>query len=217
MAPIRIIIAEDHALVRAGFKALLQSQPGLEVVAEADNGRTAVTLTEKFNPDILILDLSMPQLNGLEVIGLVKQVHPQLHVIVVTMHNNEEYILQAMRAGADGYLLKDAGSEELVDAIQAVLQNDKYLSVHLRKQALMEYLNQTGDLKSALDLLTLRQREVLKLLAEGISTQAIAKHLSISAKTVEAHRSQIMDRLGIYDVVSLTHFAIRTGLVWVDR
>ncbi len=213
MKPIRILLAEDHTIVRAGIRALLQNLDEVHVVAEAGDGREALRLIETHHPDIVLMDIAMAGLNGLEATARIAKEFPNVHVIILSMHASEEYVLQALRAGAVGYLLKDAGTEELELAIRAVARDETYLSPAVSKHVVADYVRRVGGEPSSLERLTRRQREILQLIAEGHSTQEIAQMLSISVKTVETHRSQLMERLNIHDVAGLVRYAIRMGLV----
>jgi len=217
MMPIRVLIADDHALVRAGLRALLDSIPDTQVVAEASDGCEALRLTKEHQPDIVLLDIAMPRLNGLEAAARLHRECPQVHVLILSMHANEEYVLRALRAGAAGYLLKDADAGELELAVRAVSRGERYLSPPVSKQVIDDYLLRLGQATSPLDRLTPRQREVLQLVAEGYTSREIAQLLHISIKTVEAHRAQLMERLNIRDLAGLVRFAIRIGLVSSDR
>jgi len=210
----RLLLADDHALVRAGLRELLQKIPGVEVAAEASNGRQALELIQAQAPDLVLLDIGMKELNGLEVAERVTREHRGVKVLILSMHANEEYVLRALRAGASGYMLKDSATTELKLAIEAVLAGKTYLSPNISRSVIDSYLHRTGSgKKAALDQLTPRQREVLQLIAEGNSTKEIAASLNLSAKTVETHRAQLMERLDIYDVASLVRFAMREGLI----
>ncbi len=220
IGPVRILLAEDHKLVRAGIRALLQSLPGVEVVAEASDGREALRLAEAHHPDIVFMDIAMSGMNGLEATTRIARDFADVRVIILSMHANEEYVLQALRAGASGYLLKDAGTAELEIAVTAVARGETYLSPAISKHVIDEYMRrvsggQTGARSDGnpFDRLTPRQREILQLIAEGHTMQDIARILSISLKTVETHRAQLMERLDIYDVPGLVRYAIRIGLV----
>jgi len=214
--PIRVLLADDHTLVRAGLRALLQSLEGVQVVAEASHGREAVNLVTTYQPDVVLMDIGMPELNGLEATAHIVKDFATTRVIILSMHLNEEYVLKALRAGAAGYLVKDAGTAELETAVRAVARGETYLSPAVSKHVVGDYLRRVGAEESPLDPLTPRQREVLQLLAEGHSTQDIAQKLNISTRTVETHRTQLMERLDIHDLASLVHYAIRTGLVKPD-
>jgi DNA-binding NarL/FixJ family response regulator len=210
----RLVLADDHALVRAGLRELIQKIPHVEVVAEASNGRQALEVLQAHTPDLILLDIGMKELNGLEVAERVTREHRSVKVLILSMHANEEYVLRALRAGASGYMLKDSATVELRFAIEAVLDGKTYLSPNISRNVIDSYLHRTGSGKNAaLELLTPRQREVLQLIAEGNSTKEIAANLNLSAKTVETHRAQLMERLNIYDVASLVRFAMREGLI----
>jgi DNA-binding NarL/FixJ family response regulator len=217
MASIRVLIAEDHALVRAGFRALLQSCPGIQVVGETGDGREALHLVEKDPPDVILMDISMPGLNGLEATAHVVSEYPNVRVIILSMHADEEYVLQALRAGAAGYLLKDSDAAELELAITAVVRGETYLSPQVSKQVIAEYLRLVGDESGSHEQLTPRQREVLQLIAEGHTTKDIAQILCVSERTAMTHRAQLMERLDIHDIAGLVRYAIRTGLVSPDN
>jgi DNA-binding NarL/FixJ family response regulator len=210
----RLVLADDHALVRAGLRELIQKIPHVEVIAEASTGRQALEVIQTDPPDLILLDIGMKELNGLEVAERVTREHRSVKVLMLSMHANEEYVLRALRAGASGYMLKDSATTELKLAIEAVLDGKTYLSPNISRSVIDSYLHRTGSgKKAALDQLTPRQREVLQLIAEGNSTKEIAASLNLSAKTVETHRAQLMERLNIYDVASLVRFALREGLI----
>ena len=220
IGPVRILLAEDHTLVRAGIRALLQSLPGVEVVAEASDGREALRLVDSHHPDIVFMDIGMSGMNGLEATTRVVRDFADVHVIILSMHANEEYVLQALRAGASGYLLKDAGTAELELAVMAVTRGERYLSPAVSKHVIDEYMRRVsgGSVNAQnegnpFDKLTPRQREILQLIAEGHTMQDIARILNISLKTVETHRAQLMERLDIHDVPGLVRYAIRIGLI----
>jgi DNA-binding NarL/FixJ family response regulator len=210
--PLRILLAEDHALVRAGFHALLQNLPGVEVVAEAGDGEEALHLIESHRPDIVLLDITMPRMSGIEVATRATKQFPHVRVIMLSMHANEEYVWESLHAGASGYLLKDASIVELKLALAAVTRGEPYLSSAVSKYVIAGYVRGGGE-PNQVDLLTPRQREILRLIAEGHTTHDIAVILQISDKTVETHRSQLMRRLSLRDVTSVVRFAIRHGLV----
>lgn len=213
MKPIRVLLAEDHTLVRAGIRALLQNLDDVQVVAEAGDGREALRLIQIHQPDVVLMDIAMAGLNGLEATARISREFPRVRVVILSMYVSEEYVLQALRAGAVGYLLKDAGTAELELAIRAVARDETYLSPVVSKHVVADYVRRVGGEPSSLERLTRRQREILQLIAEGRSTQEIAQLLNISVKTVETHRSQLMERLGIHDVAGLVRYAIRVGLV----
>jgi DNA-binding NarL/FixJ family response regulator len=217
MPPIRVLLAEDHTLVRAGIRALLQNLATIEVVAEAGDGRDALHLIEVHQPDVVLMDIAMPGLNGLEAAARVAQQFPNVRVMMLSMHANEEYVWEALRTGAAGYLLKDAGPAELEFAVEAVARGDSYLSPAVSKHVVADYIQRVGSAPSSLERLTGRQREILQMIAEGHTTQEIAQALTISAKTVETHRAQLMERLDIHDVAGLVRYAIRMGLVTANE
>ncbi len=210
---IRVLLADNHTLVRAGLRALLENIEGIQVVAEASNGREALRLIADYQPDVVLMDVAMPEMNGLEAAARVVKEFPHVRVIILSMHANEEYVLQALRLGAMGYVLKDSGTNELELAVKASFQGETYLSPAVSKHVISDYLQRVGDESSSLAQLTSRQREVLQLIAEGQTTKEIAELLFISVKTVETHRMQLMKRLSIYDVAGLVRYAIRIGLV----
>jgi DNA-binding NarL/FixJ family response regulator len=217
MKSIRILLADDHTLVRAGIRSLVQALSGIQVVAEAGDGREALSLIETHQPDVAVLDIAMPGLNGLEVAAQVADNFPYVRVIILSMHATEEYVLRALRAGAAGYLLKDADTTELELAIKAVTRGETYLSPAVSKHV-TEYVRRVGEeAHSALERLTPRQREVLQLVAEGHTTQEIARMMNLSVKTVETHRTQLMERLDIHDIAGLVRYAVREGLVILEK
>ncbi|MFV9503217.1 MAG: response regulator [Oscillochloridaceae bacterium umkhey_bin13] len=213
MTVLRILIADDHTLVRAGFRSLLEKLPDCVVVGEVSDGREALRLVAQMQPDVVLMDVKMPTLNGLEATARISRDHPQVRVVILSMYSNEEYVLQALRAGAVGYLLKDAATAELQLAIHAAVGGEMYLSPSISKRVLQDYIQLVGSGGGMLDSLTPRQREVLQLIAEGRTMKEIAQSLHISVKTAESHRAQLMERLDIHDVTGLVRFAIRVGLV----
>ena len=213
MNPIRILLADDHTLVRAGIRSLLERMAGVEVVAEAADGREVLALARSAHPSVIVVDIGMPGMNGLEATTRVLRELPGLRVIILSMHTNEEYVLQAMRAGASGYLLKKAATAELESAIRAVARGETYWSPSISKRV-VELLEEKGlDQKLSIEWLTPRQREILQLIAESKTTKEIAMLTQLSAKTVEFHRAQLMDRLDIHDVPGLVRYAIRAGIL----
>jgi DNA-binding NarL/FixJ family response regulator len=208
----RVMLAEDHALVRAGIRALLDTLPDVSVVAEAGDGREAMRLARDERPDIVLMDISMPLMNGLEAAERIRKEFPEIKVIIVSMHANEEYVWHALRTGAAGYLLKGANASELEVALAAVARGETYLSPSVSK-VLADYIHHVGAEPTSLGRLTPRQREVLQLIAEGQTNREIATLLGISIKTVETHRSQLMETLDIHDVAGLVRFALRVGLI----
>ncbi|RME61881.1 MAG: DNA-binding response regulator [Caldilineae bacterium] len=217
MAKIRILLADDHTIVRKGIRSLLDREPAFEVVGEAENGRDAVTLTEQLQPDIVLMDHTMPLLNGLEALRQIKKRRPETKVIVLTMHTNEEYIFQFLQAGAEGYLVKQTAPTDLVEAIRAVHAGQSFLSPAVSRAVIDEYVRQTAPAKTdSLDALTDREREVLQLLAEGYAPGEIAAELHISVKTVGVHRMNIMQKLEINNMADLIKFALRKGIISLE-
>lgn len=215
----RVLLADDHQLVRAGMRALIDGLPGFEIVGEAADGREVVRLARDDGIDIVVMDLSMPGLNGLDATAYIVKEHPEIRVVILSMHTSENYVLDALRAGARGYVIKDSAPEELERALRAIAAGQRYLSPAISHYLLDDYLRLTrggGDPQKESAQLTPRQREILQLIAEGRSTREIAERLSISIKTVETHRGQIMQRLNVRDVASLTRYAIRLGLIAPD-
>ena len=217
MSAIRVVLADDHALVRAGIRALLERLPGVEVVGEAANGREALELVEKSAPNVILLDISMAEMGGLEALPRIVKDFQAVKVLMLSRHANEEYVLRALRSGASGYMLKEAAAEELELAINAVAQGKPYLSPSIPRTVVESYLQHAPGEESTLEQLTARQREILQLIAEGKNTKEVGHTLGISVKTVEAHRLQLMARLNIHDVPGLVRFAIRSGLVSSER
>jgi DNA-binding NarL/FixJ family response regulator len=211
----RILIAEDHTLLRAGLQALLSQDPDLEIVGETDNGRDAVRALGAARPDLVMMDLSMPGMNGIEAIREIKRRDAGIRVLVVTMHKSDEYIHESLKAGADGYLLKDATHAELRVAVRSVLNGKTYLSPDISGKVINRYLGAGGAAggASAWESLTHREKEVLKLVAEGHKNKFIAGYLSLSVKTVEKHRSNLMKKLDLHNAAGLTAYAIEKGLV----
>jgi len=211
----KILIVEDHTLLRAGLSALLARDPDLEVAGEADNGRDAVRSVSAIAPDLVLMDLSMPGSNGIEAIYEIKKRFPSVRVLVLTLHKSDEYIHESLRAGADGYILKDASHDELRVAVRSVLNGKTYLSPDISSKVVNGYLG-GGDgsgVTSIWSTVTHRERQVLKLVAEGRSNRVIAEYLCLSVKTVEKHRSNLMKKLDLHNASALTAFAIEKGLV----
>jgi DNA-binding NarL/FixJ family response regulator len=211
---IRIIMADDHTLVRSGVRVLLEKLPGIVVAAEAGDGREVLDLVRQHSPDLVLMDIAMPGLNGLEATARITREFPKVKVLILSMHQNEEYYWQALKAGAVGYLLKKAAMTELQAAIERVLEGEIYLSKQISARLLKRLPVQTmSEAKSPLEQLTDRQREILQLIAEGQNTKSIALILKVSPKTVEYHRAQLMVRLGIFDIPGLVRFALQVGLI----
>lgn len=211
----RILIVEDHTLLRAGLRALLAQEPDIEIAGEADNGRDAVHLISTLAPDLVLMDLSMPGTNGIEAIAEVKRRNPEVRILVLTLHRTEEYIHQSLKAGADGYILKDATPDELRVAIRSVLNGKTYLSPDISNKVISGYLGSASSAgaSSAWESVTHRERQVLKLVAEGRPNKSIAEYLCLSVKTVEKHRSNLMKKLDLHNASMLTAFAFSKGLV----
>lgn len=212
MISIRVLVVEDHTLVRAGMHALLHNMPGVEVVAEAGDGHTALRLIEQYHPDVVLMDIALPGLNGLDTLAEAKQ-YPGTHVIILSMHANDEYVRRALQGGAVGYLLKGSDPAELELAVRAAARGDFYLSPAVSKHVVASYVRHVDDEGHSAEQLTPRQRQILQLIAEGRTTHEIATTLTIGAKTVETHRAHLMERLDIHDVAGLVRYAIRAGLI----
>ncbi|ACB74117.1 response regulator [Opitutus terrae] len=217
-APLKIVLADDHALVRAGIRTLLEKLPGVTIVGEAGDGRETVTLVHTFAPDIAIMDITMPGLNGFDATARIAREHPRTKVLILSMHTAEDYVLQALRAGATGYLLKDAATAELQLALNAVRKGETYLSPSISKSVLARFRQQEQDPRAEpTKALTPRMREIVQLIAEGRSTKEIAFLLNLSVKTIETHRMHLMARLGLHDVAGVVRYALRTGLISADH
>jgi len=208
----RIVVADDHQLVRAGIAGLLADIPDVEVVGEACDGREAVRLATELRPDVLFLDLAMPGMSGLDALALINEAEPDVHVIILSMHDSEEHVLRALKLGAVGFMLKDAAPEELAQAIKAVGQGNNWLSSAVSKTVISNYLERSGSEEDQ-SLLTARQNQVLKMIAEGSSTKEVSFTLNLSVKTIETYRSQIMEKLDIHDLPGLVRYAIRQGII----
>lgn len=212
---VRIVIAEDHTILREGLRSLLSSNAQFEIVAEAGDGREAIRHAKKYKPDLILTDLSMPRMNGMEAIKEIKRESPTTKVLVLTVHRAEEYILATFRAGADGYVLKDSTHSELLIAVKKVLNGAHYISPEISEKVIEGYIEGKKSLKSrtSWETLTQREREILKLIAEGYRNKEIAEDLCISVKTVEKHRANLMEKLDLHSIQALTTFAIERGLV----
>lgn len=216
MKPTRVVLADDHRLIRAGIRLLLEQVDGVAVVGEAENGRQALDAVRVLRPDVILLDIAMGGLNGIDAAARLAAEYPDVRVIILSMHANEEYVWRALRAGAKGYLLKDAEPAELEIALAAVMRGETYLTPAVSKPVVDSYLQRVaGELRPA-ERLTARQREVLQLIAEGRSNKEIAEILVLSVKTVETHRSQLMNQLDIHDVTGLVRYAIRNNIISLD-
>ena len=206
----RILLVDDHAVVRQGFKMILGAQSDMEIVGEAANGREAVELAEQLHPDIVVMDVAMPELNGIEATRRVVGADPHIRVIALSMHKDSVYVREILRAGARGYLLKDSGADDLVKAIRAVAGGESYLSPAVSNAVLDDYRRHVTN---PIDLLTSREREVLQMLAEGKTNKEIAVVLNLSVYTVDAHRGRIMEKLNLHSINELVRFALRNGLI----
>lgn len=214
MRGLRVLLADDHALVRAGIRALLDGMPGVKVVGEVADGLQALAAIGRLRPDLLLLDITMPGLNGLEVTTRVARDHPGVKVLILSMHSHEEYVKRAMQAGAAGYLLKDAATIELQQAIATVAGGEAYLSPLISRGFLAGHMALVAGVEPpSVQTLTPRQGEILTMVAQGLSTKEIAFALGRSVKTVETHRAQLMERLGIHDVPGLVKYAMRAGFI----
>jgi DNA-binding NarL/FixJ family response regulator len=216
-AGIRILLADDHVLVRASLRYLLEGFDGFDIVGEASDGYETVKKVDELRPDIVIMDISMPGLNGVEAARLITKQNRATRVVILSMHSDETHVLQALRAGASAYVLKESAPAELDAAIRAVARGESFLSPAISRQVIDDYLKRVPPESGSPDLLTPRQRETLRLIAEGKTSKEIARHLGASVKTVESHRASLMDRLDIHDVAGLVRYAVRHGLVSSER
>jgi DNA-binding NarL/FixJ family response regulator len=213
--PIRILLADDHTVVRKGLRLLLESQPGLTVVAEAADGRAAITLAEQNMPDVVVMDIAMPTLNGIEAARQITSKLPQIAVVFLSMHSDESYVLKALKAGARGYLLKDSAEHDLIQAVRAVTQGKSFFSPAISRMLVEDYMRelQERQIEDSYELLTTREREVLQLLAEGKSNKEVAAVLNLSLYTVETHRGNILQKLNLHSGAELILYAIRKGVI----
>jgi DNA-binding NarL/FixJ family response regulator len=214
---IRVIVADDHHLVRQGIRALLEKADDIEVIGEAADGQEAVELVERLVPDVLVLDIAMPRLNGTQATARVRALGVATQVVILSMHSDETLVREALRSGARGYLLKRSVTEELLLAVRAASRGEIYLSPAISRSIVADLLMFQADYKSGFDLLTPREREVLQLIAEGRTNRAIAQMMQVSVKTVEKHRASLMSKLDVHDVAGLTRIAIKHGLVFLDE
>ena len=215
MSPIRILLAEDHRIVRDGLRMLLQSEPDLVVVAEAENGREAVARAKETHPDVAVLDISMPEMSGLEATRLIKAESPQTQILILTMHESDEYFFRALEAGASGYVLKKAATQDLIDAARAVARGEAFLYPSVAKKLIGDYVRraESGTEQSGYATLSEREREVLLLLAQGVSNQEIADRLAITSSTLQTHRAHVLEKLGLRTTADLIKYAVQHGLV----
>jgi len=207
---IRVLLADDHALVRHGFRMILAAQPDMEIAGEAGNGREAVELVQKLKPDVVVMDVTMPELNGIEATRRLIEISPRTRVLALSMHKDAVYVREILRAGARGYLLKDSADTDLLAAVRAVAKGEGYLSPGVSDAVLSDYRRHVTN---PLDLLTSREREVLQLIAEGKTNKEIATSLNLSVYTVEAHRGRLMEKLNLHSTGELVRFAVRSGLI----
>ena len=219
MPKARVLLVEDHVVLRQGLKALFADEPEVEIVGEANNGREALGWVSKLQPDIVLMDISMPGLNGIEATRQIRQRYPEVKVVILSMHTNEEYVFQVLQAGASGYVLKQADSAEVLMAIRAALSGGSFLSPQISRAVIDDYVRraEARGRESGVDRLTPREREVLQLLAEGLSNRAIAQQLGISVKTVESYRSSMMSKLGLSNKTELVRFAFRQGWAMLEE
>jgi len=212
-ADIRILLADDHGMLRDGVRMILESQPSFQVVATADNGNEAVALAKAWQPDVAVLDVTMPELNGLEAARQIREACPQTQVVILSMHEGEDYLREALRAGAAAYVLKRAVAKELVGAIEMVLRGESYLDPAMTRTLISDYVRKVDRVDATADALTDRELEVLRLVAQGLTNRQIALHLHISIKTVQSHRANLMEKLNAHDRTELVRYAIRRGLI----
>ncbi len=215
MKPIRILLADDHNVMRRGLRLLLESQPGFTVVGEASDGRQAVDQAEALNPDVVVLDIAMPNLSGIEAAQRILSLLPHTAVVVLSMHSDEGYVLRALKAGAKGYLLKDSAEGDLIDAIKAVSQGKTFFSPEISKMLVEDYVREirTRGMEDSYELLTPREREILQLIAEGKSNKEIAASLNLSLYTVETHRRNLQDKLNLHSFPELVLYAVRKNVI----
>ena len=221
MKKTRIIIADDHSVVRSGLRLLLQSSPDFTVVAEAEDGEEAVALVDRHKPDVVVMDISMPKLNGIEATGIMKQSNPELKIIILTVHEDEEYVYQMLRAGASGYVLKSAGKKEIFAAIESALSGERFFSPGISKLIIEGFIKRDKEQLQAQEQiqmhskqqLTKREIEVLQYIAQGFTNRKIAEALFLSIRTINTHRTNLMQKLDIHDTARLVRYAIETGLV----
>ena len=215
MQKIRILLADDHTILRAGLRMMLNAQPDMDVVGEAQDGRHAISETQRLQPDVVLMDVTMPDMNGIEATREIKKLLPETKILVLTMHENDEYVFQALRAGASGYMLKEAADTDLISALRVIQSGQFYLSPMAQSVMVGDYLQRvrTGEEKDSYSSLTEREREILKLVAEGYTNNQIAEQLIISPKTVDTHRTHVMDKLNLHSRAELVKYAMRRGLL----
>ena len=217
MTPVRLLITDDHTLVRAGIRALLTEFEAYTVIGEASDDQEALNLCALLQPEVVLMDIAMKGMGGLEALLQIRRDFPNIKVIMLSMHASEEYVLQALRNGAAGYLMKDAAREELKLALDSVVRGETYLSPRVSKSVVEEYLHRVNAKENSAEILSPRQQDILRRIAEGQSTKEIAYQLGVSSKTVETHRAQLMERLGIHDIPGLVRYAVRTKLVSAEK
>ena len=212
---IRILLADDHTILRAGLRMMLNAQPDFEVVGEAQDGRQAIQEAQRLQPDVILMDITMPDMNGIEATRQIKKSLPETKVLILTMHEHDEYVFQALRAGASGYMLKEAADTDLISALRVIQNGQFYLSPTAQSVMVGDYLQRvrTGEEKDSYSSLTEREREILKLVAEGYTNNKIAERLIISPKTVDTHRTHVMDKLNLHSRAELVKYAMRRGLL----
>ena len=212
---IRILLVDDHTILRAGLKMMLNAQPDMDVIGEAQDGRQAIQESQRLHPDIVLMDITMPDMNGIESTRQIKKALPDVKILILTMHENDEYVFQALRAGASGYILKEAADTELISALHVVQNGNFYLSPSAQSVMVGDYLQRVnaGEEKDSYSMLTEREREILKLVAEGFTNNQIAERLVISPKTVDTHRTHIMDKLNLHSRAEIVKYAMRRGLL----
>jgi len=215
MAKIRVLLVDDHAIVREGVKMILAKEPDFEVVGEAQDGRQALELVERMKPNVVVMDISMPEMGGIEATQQVKERYAGVNVIALTMHEDESYVFKLLRAGASGYVLKRAAAQDLVQAVRAAAKGEAFLYPSVARKVVEDYLKrvEAGEERERYDGLTEREKEILTHIAEGLSNQQIAQKLYISIKTVQTHRAHILEKLGLHDRTELVRYAIRKGLI----
>ncbi|MFB3788691.1 MAG: response regulator [bacterium] len=216
MNTIRVMIADDHTIVREGIRHVLDQEPGIEVTAEAGNGREAVHRAAELSLDVIFMDISMPELNGIEAARQILKSQPHVKIIILSMHSDKRFVERALKSGVAGYLLKNRAVAEVVTAIQSVMQGKMYLSPGITHIVVEDYIRHVPEEGTGLQVLTGREREILQLIAEGLSTKEMASSLNLSEKTVEGHRQKIMDKLDLHSIAQLTKYAIREGLTTLE-
>jgi DNA-binding NarL/FixJ family response regulator len=215
MTPITILLADDHAVMRTGLRLVLERQPDFEVVGEASDGREAVAMAQKLLPDVLVMDIGMPNLNGIEAVRQLAAAAPSVAVVILSMHSDESYVLRALKAGAKAYLLKESAEADLIGAIRAVSSGKAFFSPAVSRMLVEDYVRQLQDreIEDSYELLTTREREILQLIAEGKSNKEVAAILNLSLYTVETHRGNLMEKLGLHTVPELILYAVRKGVI----